>query len=205
MSRGLKTIVISSALLLFWLITAPFLANRLIVEKRMDKADVIIVLSGSAAFRERTGVAARVYREGVSDKVLLSDDGMKSGWSVTQERNPRFVELTLQSLVEQGVDPDAILIMDEEVSGTIDEAIGFAEMAKKRKWNAVLIVTSAYHSRRALNTFERQLAGTGIDVGIVSPPPGEDTPPSYTWWLSRKGWKLVAGEYLKTVYYWVFY
>ncbi|MDH3528273.1 MAG: YdcF family protein [Acidobacteriota bacterium] len=197
--------MISSAMILFWVITAPFLANRLIVEKRIDKADVILVLSGSAAYSERTRMAAEVYRAGVSDMILLSDDGTKAGWSVAEERNPRFVELASRSLVEQGVDPDSIGIMDEQVSGTIDEAVGFAGIAGKKGWKSVLIVTSAYHSRRALNTFEGQLADTGIDVGIVSPRPGEDTPPAFIWWLSPKGWRLVAGEYLKSAYYWFFY
>jgi uncharacterized SAM-binding protein YcdF (DUF218 family) len=81
------------------------------------------------------------------------------------------------------------------------------ETARKRNLNSVLLVTSAYHTRRTLWTFEKAASKNDltIQIGIESAPTGEQTPPQFTWWLSRTGWNLVAGEYLKGIYYWLFY
>ena len=38
------------------------------------------------------------------------------------------------------------------------------------------MVTSPYHSRRALWVFRRVLEPAGVEVGIDSPPPGEQSP-----------------------------
>jgi uncharacterized SAM-binding protein YcdF (DUF218 family) len=64
----------------------------------------------------------------------------------------------------------------------------------------VLIITSAFHSRRALRTFRTSFAGTGIIVGL-DPSSGLRTSAAL-WWLSPSGWRDVAGEYIKLVYYW---
>ena len=66
---------------------------------------------------------------------------------------------------------------------------------------SVLIVTSAYHSRRALWVFSRVFGNTGIRIGLVSVRPGDESPRPATWWFSRRGWKLVPTEYIKMIYY----
>ena len=44
-----------------------------------------------------------------------------------------------------------------------------------------------------------------IEIGIVSPETGIQTPPPQIWWLTPKGWQFVAGEYVKSLAYWVYY
>lgn len=205
MSRSIKVLITLSVLLVLWIVMAPKLASMLIVEHRLEKADSIIVLSGSAVYQERTRKAAKAFREGISKTIVLSDDGGEAGWSRTEDRNPKFVELARRSLVGYGVPRESIILMDSEVSGTNEEAAAFERESSKHGWKSVLIVTSAYHSRRALSTFEKKFAGSDMTIGIVSPPPGDKTPPVSTWWLTPLGWQFVAGEYLKTAYYWVFY
>jgi uncharacterized SAM-binding protein YcdF (DUF218 family) len=65
----------------------------------------------------------------------------------------------------------------------------------------MLVVTSAYHSRRALWTLGRAFRGGGTAVGLEAVAPGEQSPRPATWWLSVLGWKMVAGEYVKLIYY----
>jgi len=69
----------------------------------------------------------------------------------------------------------------------------------------LLIVTSGYHSRRALWSVRRACEDSGIEIGIDSAPPGWQTPSPWVWWSKRRGWKLVAGEYVKMIYYWTKY
>ena len=69
------------ALFAVWIFAAPFLATNLIIEKPLEKADAIFVLGGSSVYFERTQKAAELYKKGVSDKIFLTDDGERGGWS----------------------------------------------------------------------------------------------------------------------------
>jgi len=206
-NRSSKALIISLLLFVVWIFLAPFLAKNLIVEKPLEKADAIIVLGGSHTYIERTRKAAELFKKGVAPRIFLTDDGGKAGWSTAERRNPSFVELARQSLIENGVAAENIEILEPAVSGTIDEARILSEKTKTARLKTVLIVTSAYHTRRAFSTFRRVFAENNqpVELGITSPPPGEQTPnPSY-WWLSRFGWQMVAGEYVKSVGYWLYY
>ena len=195
------------AILSLWTFVAPFLAESLTVEKPLDHADVILVLAGSSVYIERTQKAALLYKRGVAQKVLLTNDGGKAGWSRKEQRNPPYVELARRELVAQGVPDGAIDVLSPESSGTIVEARIAREKAAERRWESLLIVTSAYHTRRALWTFEYVFAENGVDtkIGIVAARTGQQTPLALYWWLTWKGWRDVAGEYVKSVFYCVIY
>jgi hypothetical protein len=117
-----KSMIFVLAILSVWALLAPFLAERLIVEKPLDHADVIFVLAGSGAYVERTRKAALIYEGGVAPKVLLTDDGARAGWSEKEQRNPPYVELARRELVAHGVPDGAIEVLSPESSGTIVEA-----------------------------------------------------------------------------------
>lgn len=207
MTRTTRIFVFLLASFLIWVLIAPFLAERLIVEKTVEKADAILVLGGSATYKERTQKAAELYKSGIATKIFLTDDGTRGSWNVKEQRNPKFVEMAQKRLTENGVPPENIEILEPEVSGTIDEAKILANKAREGNLKNVLIVTSAYHTRRALWTFEREFVKEKLtaNFGILSPQTGIQTPLPQTWWLSPKGWQFVAGEYLKSFYYSVFY
>jgi uncharacterized SAM-binding protein YcdF (DUF218 family) len=192
---------------LAWLLVAPFLAKLLIVSKALERADAIWVLGGSATYLERTHKAAELFKKGLAAKIFVVNDGVFGGWSKSEERNLPFSEISRRELVAQGVPVEAIEILPTLVDGTRDEAELFAATARGQNLRSILLVTSAYHSRRTLWTFNRGVLKNKLDIeiGLESPPPGEQTPPPFTWWLSRKGWMLVGEEYLKMAYYWLFY
>lgn len=201
-----RILISLAAALVLWIAAAPFLARMLIVQKPLEKADVILVLGGSSVYVERTHEAARLFKQGVAPKILLTDDGEKSGWSQIKETNPPFVELAREELIANGIPENAIEILTPEVAGTMMEASVVLNKAKADKLDKILIVTSAYHTRRALWIFEKTFAeNTRIAVGITAPADGQQTPSPITWWLSPHGWRMVAGEYVKSLYYWMFY
>jgi uncharacterized SAM-binding protein YcdF (DUF218 family) len=207
MKRAFKSLVVFLAFLIVWSLVAPFLAENLIVEKPLERADAILVLGGSRTYKERTQKAAELFKQGVAPKIFLTDDGEFAGWSRTEKRNPPFVELARDALVAKGVPPENIEILGPLATGTIYEARILSEKVKEANLRSVLIVTSAYHTRRALSTFQRILAenNQSPELGITAPPPGEQTPPPARWWLSPFGWQMVAGEYVKSVVYRVYY
>lgn len=190
-----------------WLFLAPFLARILVVEKPLEKADAILILSGSSVFIERTHKAAELFKNGTAPKIFLTNDGLRGGWNVREQRNPYFYEKARWELIAQGVPSEAIEVLPETVEGTRDEAELFQKTARNHNVKKVLLVTSAYHTRRTLSTFEEVLHSDNpdIEIGITSPPTGQETPPPFSWWFSAFGWKIVAGEYVKLFGYWLFY
>jgi uncharacterized SAM-binding protein YcdF (DUF218 family) len=205
MSRPFKIAIGLLLMAALWLLVAPYLAERLIVEKPLEKADAILVLGGSAVYIERTQKAAEIYKSGVAPKIILTDDGERAGWSKKEQTNLPYVELARRALVAQGVPEDAVEILPGQVTGTDWEARRVLADLDRSGIRSVLLVTSAYHSRRALWTFEKFLAGYDVEIGVEHAPPGEQTPPPASWWLSARGWEMVGGEYVKSIAYWVYY
>lgn len=205
MSRRVKLLIVTLIAVVVWVVSAPLLATSLIVEKPLEKADAILVLGGSATYIERTQKAAELYKQGIAQRVFLTDDGERAGWSKKEQRNPPYFELAKRSLTSQGVPAEAIKILPGEVTGTDWEARVLSAEIETSGLRSILLVTSAYHSRRALWTFERFLAGKDVQIGLAHPPTGEQTPAPRFWWVWPKGWQMVAGEYVKSAVYWAYY
>ncbi len=205
MKRGIMIGLAVAIVIALWLIIAPYLAIGLIVEKQLPTADAIIVLSGSAAYKERTLKAAELYKQGVAQRIFITDDGERGGWSRDERRNMPFVELGRRELVANGVAPESITTLPGQVAGTDQEAKALADEIALRPIGSIVIVTSAYHTRRALRTFEQIAGDRDVKIGIVYAPLGEGSPEPATWWLGLFGWQTVGGEYVKLAVYWVFY
>jgi uncharacterized SAM-binding protein YcdF (DUF218 family) len=180
-------------------------AKVLIVRSDVSNPDAIVVLSGSSTYRERTSWAAKLYREGRAPAIVLTDDRLLSGWDKQELRNPYYYEMAKRRLQEEGVPADKIHVVSGSAAGTYEESLSIREFAITNRMNRLLIVTSAYHSRRALWSMQRACEGSGIQLGIDSPPPGWQTPAPSVWWARRWGWKVVGGEYVKMMYYWTRY
>lgn len=207
MNRRIKFLLVFCVVSVAWFFLAWLAAQSLIIEKPLARADAILVLSGSSTYGERTLKAAELYRNGVAPRVFLTDDGERAGWLRAEQINPRFVELARKNLMENGVPPEAIEILPGAVDGTKPEADALLKKVGRGDLKSILLVTSGYHTRRALRTFEKTFAedNRDIEIGIAAVASGNQTPPPFLWWLSVKGWRFVAGEYVKSVYYWLYY
>jgi uncharacterized SAM-binding protein YcdF (DUF218 family) len=196
-------------LVLFVIVSLPvtwFLAwaaaRLLIVNAPLAHANAIVVLSGSAALVERNTLAAEFYNQGRAPKIILTNDNQRSGWSSAEERNPFFYERAVSLLRDAGVPTEAIEVVPQPIFSTHDEAELLRQYTESRGLKSVLVVTSAYHSRRALATLRHSFANSGIEVALEGVPPGRQSPSPSTWWLYRGGWQMVPVEYVKMIYYW---
>jgi uncharacterized SAM-binding protein YcdF (DUF218 family) len=196
--RAIPKIV--SCCILIWPVAAWAGARFLIKEAPIDKADAIVVLSGSATYKERAHEAARLFFDGRSSRILITNDNMRGPWSSEEQRNLFFYERSVEELRNAGVPSQSIEVVLKPVTSTYDEAEAVRDHAQQHGLRSILIVTSAYHSRRALWVFSRVLRDTGIQVGLISAT-REQSPPPITWWLTLRGWKLVPTEYMKMIYY----
>ena len=196
--RALPLVVVALAA---WVVVARSAAEALVVSEELERADAIVVLAGSSAYVERTARAAELYKTGRAPVVLLTNDGQLSGWSEESQSNPSFVERAKGELMRAGVPNERIEALPRRVESTHDEALLIREYARERGLHSLLVVTSGYHSRRALWTFRKAFEGSGLAVGVSAVGPGGQTPTPGMWWLSPRGWSAVAGEYLKMGYY----
>jgi len=187
---------------LLWL-SAWLAARILIVSVPLEHAEAIAVLSGAAVYKERTGYAAKLYQAGGAPRIVLTNDNYKGGWSAVEERNPFYYELAIAELVREGVPKDRIDVELEPVDSTYTEAKLLRRHSEANGIKSLLVVTSAYHSRRTWWTLRKVFEGSGISVGLEAVPPGSQTPNPGTWWIHIAGWKAVPPEYLKMAYYWL--
>lgn len=176
-------------------------ARGLISRSDLARADAILVLAGSSTYVERTSRAAQLFHEGRAQKIILTNDNLQSGWSAERERNPLFVERAADELKRRGVPAEKIEVVPGPVRSTYDEAVRVRHYAAEHGLRSILVVTSAYQSRRALWTFRRVFQESGVLIGMDPVAPGEQTPRPVIWWAHRLGWELVPGEYLKMIYY----
>jgi uncharacterized SAM-binding protein YcdF (DUF218 family) len=179
-------------------------ARFLIIDTGVTRADAIVVLSGSANYVERTRWAAALFRSGEVSNILITNDNLHGGWSSVEQRNPFFYEREQDELRASGVPEDKIKVIIEPVYSTFDEARGVRRFLEGADFRSVIVVTSPYHSRRALWSFRQAFAGSDLAVDINPVKADTGLQPS-NWWASRRGWQEIPPEYVKLIYYWIRY
>jgi uncharacterized SAM-binding protein YcdF (DUF218 family) len=192
--------------LALWWVLAWAAARALVVNVELPHSDALVVLSGSGAYVERTREAAELFRQGRAPHIVLTNDNSIGGWSVEQQRNPLFVERAAAELKRAGVPPERIVVLPPAVASTYDEATLLRSYAEREGVRSLLVVTSAYHSRRAWWTLRRVFRGSNVALGIKAVGHGgAESPAPSRWWWHASGWRSVGGEYVKQGYYWLHY
>ena len=140
----------------------PFLDNRIQRSIRSDslqdrRVDAVVVLSGTVS---RAGQIGNVALERLVGGVLLRQRLSAPNLVLTTIRRIRRGD-TISSETDQRelvvrLDPGAALELVGPVRDTHDEAVATAELARRREWSRVAVVTSPLHTRRACATFEAQ-------------------------------------------------
>ena len=197
-------VIVAVVLCASW-VTATLAARWLIVREPLASADALVVMAGAPVYSERLQHAVALFRAGYGTRILLTNDGMQGYWSRELQRNPASVERAAAALERGGVPRDKIEVLPRVVRGTIDEALALKAYVTAHGIRSLLVVTSPYHSRRAVWTLRHVLRGEGIVVGIEPTPMSATTPRPASWWVRRSGWRSVAGEFVKLPYYWFAY
>jgi uncharacterized SAM-binding protein YcdF (DUF218 family) len=184
-----------------WPLFAWIAAAALIVEAPLQHADVIVVLGGSANYKERALEAAQNQLQGRSDRILLTNDNRRGSWASDQQRNPFFYERSRDEIISRGVPLDRITVLMSPVNSTYEEAVLLRQYTVEQNIHSVLIVTSRYHTRRALWVFREVFENSGVQIGMIAAKSGTESPSPLTWWLTTRGWKLVPTEYFKMIHH----
>jgi uncharacterized SAM-binding protein YcdF (DUF218 family) len=172
----------------------------LVREDPLRHADAILVLAG-ARF-ERAMEAYDVYHDGYAPVVVLSPGPEEPAEQVLRSRGvylPREADPVREALVGLGIPRSAIVIGDGTVDNTAAEALLLRDLAARRGWHTVIVVTSKFHTRRTGFAMRRALQGRGITV-LVRASKYDPVDPSH-WWRHRRDVRWLLDEWPKLVAY----
>jgi uncharacterized SAM-binding protein YcdF (DUF218 family) len=159
-----------------------FPQDVLTVDSGPVKADVIIILGGGS--HERPLRAAQLFKEKAAPCIIITGEGDD--------------EINRQLLIHAGV-PAAAIHVEGKSQTTRENAVFTIKLLREEKIRSAILVTTWYHSRRALKTFEHYAR----EIKFYSRP-------SY-FAFDRADWKKLGVykhmrlEFLKLPGYWIRY
>jgi len=193
--RTLRRVAVSLSLLAVGLGVYGFfhVGSFLAREDPLQPADAILVLSGTAMSRSLEG--AELYLAGYAPRIVLSRDGPPIGAPALAARGILFVNGATRThgvFLQLGIPNEAIIIPERIHANTAAEAVTLREVAARERWNRVIVVSSAYHLRRAAFAFHRELRGTDVQV-LMRRTRYEPFQPA-EWWRQRRDIRAVVEE-----------
>lgn len=150
-----------------------------------QKVDAVVAISGGDT-TARTAQAISMYNNGWADWLVLSG-------AAADKAGPSNAEAMKRQAVQEGISESAILI-DETSENTRQNAANTADLFKEHDIQSVILVTSAYHQRRAGLEFGER---AGNAVKIINHPVANDNQWSSLWWATPVGWWLALSELFK--------
>ncbi len=161
--------------------------SALTVSLPLTRSDAIVLLAGS--YEERSPVVLSLYQAGYAGRILLTDDGVRRGWSREHQRNLYTNEWSELDLVRRGAARSALVSLSFQKSGTVYDALAVRDYVIKHTIHSIILVTSDYHTRRSLWIFRRVLHDLPVTIGILAAPSRARLIPD------------IALEYVKLAYY----
>ena len=202
---SLKTLsIVSGAIFLIVVLLYLFrgsiltgLGNFLVVNDTLEPADIIVVLLGGESTRPFH--TAELYDKGFAKNIVVPQVELTP--AVQLGIYPSQTQATLYILEEQGIPDSVIQIADfpQGVSSTLDEARALNAYIKQYSIKSVIIVTDAFHTRRARYIFKKELQEESIKI-MISPAPHWKFDAT-NWWKHEEGFVSFINEYLKFIHY----
>lgn len=153
------------------------------------RADAVLVLAGDySGVRLLRG--AELVRQGYAPKALIGGSTTAFG------RNE--ADLAVEFAQSRGFPASFFDARQLKATSTVEEASEWKGELRRRGVRQLILVTTNFHTARALRTF-RDVLGTGVEVRAVATPDRYFTPS--TWWHTREGQKTVFYEISKTIAY----
>jgi uncharacterized SAM-binding protein YcdF (DUF218 family) len=178
----LKILLALFVVLLLTGLTAWFFPQQVLtVDSGPVKADVLVVLGG---LPDRAVRAAELFKQGEAPEILVSGTGDC---------------LSNEKLLERDGVTNTAIILEPKSHTTRENAEFSIPLLRQMGAHRVIIVTSWYHSRRALACFEHYAP----DIQFYSRPSYYAYP--RVEWRSKGINGYVKSEYLKLLGYWVCY
>jgi hypothetical protein len=162
-------------------------AGRILVVSDPQPSDAIVVLAGEIDHRQQLGL--QLLDQGFARKLIIDVPAREKIYQYTQ------VQLA-QSYFASLPEAAAIKICPIEGLSTRDESHDAGKCLTPDQ-HRVLIVTSDYHTRRALNIFRHELPGKSFSVAAAH----DSREYGVDWWQHREWAKTCLDEWLKLLWW----
>ena len=186
-------IVISLALILITvLLTKPFLRAMgyyLVIQHTPQKTDAIVVLSGGKSHRVNMG--ATLYQKGFAPKIIMT------GGYLHQISIPYLMK---QEAIKKGV-PSQNILLETNSQSTYDHPKFIHPILDKNNIHSITLVTSKFHTRRALQSFKKYYKNSDLKIFIVG---AEDKIDYENWWSDHNMTESILIEWAKIIWYFIF-
>jgi uncharacterized SAM-binding protein YcdF (DUF218 family) len=154
------------------------LEKYLVVEKHVSSKDstkvsettaVIYVLGGNQdSLTSRFREASNLYHQGLSNKILILSRPGITEFSPDLGRNMTNNEWAIRELEilhvnKQDIEPVSV---EKSIFGTLSEAEALTKIVQRKGYKKLILVSSAYHTRRVLDTFSNIASGSPLELYI---------------------------------------
>lgn len=164
------------------------IGQYLIAEDSIQPADAIIVI-GRDKKGERVEHAVKLFRQGLGKQLIISS--CQIAWQTNE------LDIMKQQVLTLGVPREAMLIDRDGTTPTV-QAEHASDLMVRTGLKSAILVSSSYHSARAIKAFRSVMSLSGIKV--ASAPVATTIFDPGAWWKSRKGAKTVFKEYWEWVW-----
>lgn len=153
-------------------------------------ADAIVAVSGGDT-TARTQEAIKLYQNGWAPKLVFSG-------AAEDKSGPSNAAVMRREAQVAGVPPQDIIV-EEYSTTTKQNAENVGTIFQQNNIRSVILVTSAYHQRRAGLEFSTRAGG----VTVRNHPVAHDNQWSLFWWLTPIGWFLAVSEFVKIILFYL--
>jgi len=183
--KKLRTVLIVLIALAMFLFSTS--GNFLIIN-RPQHADAIVVLAGETDRRPALGL--QFLQQGYAPRMVLDVPA-----------NAKIYDETMLQISQQYVrelpQAQSVIICPIYGLSTKAESQDVSQCLRTLGVHSILVVTSDYHTRRALSTFRHELPGMQISVAAAIDPQQFGG----VWWQHRQWAKLNFDEWLRLVWW----
>jgi hypothetical protein len=179
--------VVAGLPVLLGLIFAASAGSMLVVDAP-EKSDVIVVLAGETD--RRPARALELFNSGYAKRVYID---VNSGYEIFGQTQADLAENYIRDL------PQAASVQICPIQGlsTRDESHDVEKCLAGEKSDRVLIVTSEFHTRRALSIFRHELRGKSFSIAAAR----DDREFGTRWWQQRQWAKTCLYEWLRLLWW----
>jgi hypothetical protein len=163
-------------------------AGRMLVVDAPEASDIILVLAGETD--RRLARALQLLDRGYGRRVVLDVPAAAAIYDSTQLQ---LAERYIRALPQAA----AVRICPIVGLSTQAEAHDVEKCLADEKGRRILIVTSEFHTRRALSIFRREIPGKYFSVAAAR----DQTQFGAHWWTHRQWAKTCVDEWLKTLWW----
>jgi uncharacterized SAM-binding protein YcdF (DUF218 family) len=182
----------------------PAAGRALVVSDELLRIDAAVVLSTGVDYYSRLIEAARLFRDGRVDWVVINGDRKSDSLrrleslgfqpaATWDENSLRILELLKVPRTQ------VIAVSAPDVYDTVSEARVVGSVLLDRGFHDVAVTTSKFHTRRARHIWSNLYAGR---LTVAVSPAAEDPYDPATWWRDGRQIRQTLSEYGGWLFYW---